>query len=140
MSFDEYLQEFVNRPYEDLVSIAKQGIAAVMPALKRKFNDGETASKYIILMIGACISADGTLTPLEAKFVSEILGKAFDKDVILSLAKTCNDEETRELIDGVIDSLSKDDKAALCTACISAMCADETISSREVSFIKKLFA
>ncbi len=138
MNFDEFLQDFVNRSYDDLLAIARRGMGEAIPALERHFDTKETVAKFLILLVGTCAGADATLTDLEVRFVQDLLGSSFDTASVRALAKTCCDEESRELIDGVIDSLGKEEKAALCTTCISVMSVDETISRSEIDFIKRL--
>ncbi len=140
MTFNELMQKYVNMDYEELVSIAKSAVTDFLPGLKANFDEEETAYKFLVILVGACIGVDGNVTALEAKFVSEVLGTDFSAAQLNSIAANSADDNGLALVDNVIDACDSDMKAALCVFCTAAMSIDETISRPEVAYIQKLMA
>ena len=72
MEFNEFLQSFVNKEYDELVFIAKKSIVALQPACAAvdKDNDGFFMMTSIVL---SAIGADGTLTQKERALLRDVL-------------------------------------------------------------------
>ncbi len=138
MTFDELMQKYVNLPYEELVSLADSAFADFGSALVEKVGDDDGAAKFLILLAGTCIGIDDQVTALEGSFLNDVLETEFDYDTLVAMMEGCNSEKTRNFIDEVIDSFDEDNKAALCIFCTCLMAVDETITRKEVAFIKKL--
>ena len=56
----------------------------------------------------------------------------------LEFVRSLGTDEARELVDGLVDSMSADDKAAAISFCLCFLAVDETITRDEVAFIDRL--
>lgn len=136
MEFNEFLQSFVNKEYDELVFIAKKSIVALQPACAAvdKDNDGFFMMTSIVL---SAIGADGTLTQKERALLRDVLN--VDDETISKYIKLY-DSKMVELVDSFADSLSTDIKSHVMMLVLSIMCSDEKISREETALIKKLLA
>ncbi len=137
-SFNELMQRFVNTDYEDLVTVAKDACNDVFPAVKNYFGEVDTAVKFMVAVIGTCIGADGALTELEKRFAYDVIGDSMTPSFLDSMTTVYGDNDSRNLVDEIIDSLNSDAKASLLVFCAAFLAVDETISRPEVAFISKL--
>lgn len=136
MDFNEFLQNFVNKEYDELVFIAKKAIGELQPACAAvdKDNNGFFMMSSIIL---SAIGADGTLTAKERALLRDALG--VDDDAISNYIKLY-DSKMVELVDSFVDNLGSDVKSHAMMLVLSIMCADEKISKEETALIRKLLA
>ncbi|MBE6661499.1 MAG: hypothetical protein E7605_08885 [Ruminococcaceae bacterium] len=137
-SFNEILQNYVNKSYEELLFFAHQSFAEVAPDLTRFFKDDDGAAKALMVIIAACLGADGKLTALESKFLNELLNQEDDYESTVNMVAALGDDESRDLTDQLADALPADKKAALVSFCLCFLAVDETITRDEVAFVVKL--
>jgi len=137
MTLNEFLQNFVNEPYENLVSMAEESIARILPIFNEIAEDGQ-GSKVIVMFIGTSLAVDGKLSELEYKFVCDVLGGKFTYDEVKQLASAHYSDQMFNTIDELVDSCPSDLKAALITFCCCFLSVDQTISREEVAFVQKL--
>lgn len=136
MDFNEFLQNFVNKDYDELVYIAKKAIVELQPACAAvdKDNDGFFMMTSIVL---TAIGADGTLTQKERALLRDVL--SVDDETISKYIKLY-DSKMVDLVDSFADSLSTEIKSHVMMLVLSIMCSDEKISKEETALIKKLLA
>lgn len=136
MDFNQFLQDFVNKDYDELVYIAKKSIADLHPACAAvdKDNDGFFMITSIIL---SAIGADGTLTEKERALLRDALNVS---DEVISKYIKLYDSKMVDLVDSFADSLSTDIKSSVMMLVLSIMCSDEKISKEETALIRKLMA
>ena len=134
MDLNTFLQDFVNREYDELVSIAKTAIGKLYPACAAvdKDNDGFFMMTSIIL---TAIGADHTLTAKERALLRDVMN--IDDDTISRYIKLYN-SNMAELVDSFADNLSEEIKSHVMILVLSIMCVDEKISKEETAFIHKL--
>ncbi len=134
MTFNDFLQQFVNREYSELVSIAKTAIGKLHPACVAvdKDNDGFFMMTSIIL---TAIGADGTLTEKERALLRDVLEIS---DEAISKYIKLYDKKMVDLVDSFADNLSEDIKSHVMMLVLSIMCSDEKISKEETALIRKL--
>lgn len=137
MTLNEFLQDFVNEPYEKLVGMAQQSIADLLPVFNNIAEDGQ-GSKFVVTFIGTSLAVDGKLSDLEYKFVCDVLGGGFTYDEVKQLAGAHYNADIINAIDGLVDACSVELKSALITFCCCFLAVDETISREEVAFVQKL--
>ena len=136
-SLDQLLQRYVNMSYEELLDLAKYSLSQFINTLVEK-TGAEGASKICAVMTAACMGADGKLSSLEHQFINDLLDSDDSYAENLSFVQSLGDDEARELVDGLVDSLSSDEKAAAVSFCLCFLAVDETISRDEVAFIHRL--
>ena len=137
-SFNEILQNYVNKSYDELLFFAQQSFTEVLPDLARSFEGSEGAAKAMMVIVSACLGADGKLTMLEAKFLNDLLGVDDDYESTMQMVAALGDDESRDLVDQLADALPTDKKAALVSFCLCFLAVDETITRDEVAFVVKL--
>ena len=137
-SFNEILQNYVDKSYDELLFLARENIAEVTPDLVCFFEGKEDAAKALMIIVSACLGADGKLTALEAKFLKDLLGTDDDCESTMQMVATLGDDESRDLTDRLADALSADKKASLVSFCLCFLAVDETIHRDEVAFVVKL--
>ncbi len=135
-NFNEMMQEFVNRDYEELVKIASVAVAEVLPACRKAdpSHDGYVLLAGILL---AALNADGTLTDLERKFLYDVLD--FDDETISNML-SLYDDSVMELTDTFADNMGDDNKSNVIILCLCICAVDEKISREETAFLRKLLA
>jgi len=136
MDFNEFLQNFVNKDYDELVFIAKKAISELQPACAAvdKDNDGFFMMTSIVL---TAIGADGTLTQKERALLRDVLN--VDDETISKYIKLY-DAKMVDLVDSFVDNLGSDVKSHAMMLVLSIMCSDEKISKEETALIRKLLA
>ena len=137
-SFNEILQDYVNKSYDELLFFAQQSFSEVAPSLSNVFGGSEGAAKAMMVIVSACLGADGKLTMLEAKFLNDLLGVDDDYESTMQMVAAFGDDESRDLTDQLADALPADKKAALVAFCLCFLAVDETITRDEVAFVYKL--
>ncbi len=136
MDFNEFLQNFVNKDYDELVFIAKKAISELQPACAAvdKDNDGFFMMTSIVL---TAIGADGALTQKERSLLRDVLNV---NDETISKYIKLYDSKMVDLVDSFVDNLGSDVKSHAMMLVLSIMCSDEKISKEETALIRKLMA
>lgn len=146
-SFNELLQDLVNRDYDELVVFAQQSLSLVLPHIKAVAEAGETdgavaqdyAVRFMMQFIGATIAADGRFTELEYKLFCDVLNvRDHSYEEIKELISAYASEEDRDLADMLCDTADAEVKGAFVLLAATFCAVDEKISADEVAFIKKL--
>lgn len=135
---NELLQKYVDMDYDQHVFFANESIATMKDGLNELFGDDENVAKILLVVVAACLGTDNKLTSLESRFLSDVLGVPHNYQDNLNMVAALGDDESRDMLDTLVDQLSGDAQAALLSFCLTFMAVDETISREEVSFIKRL--
>jgi hypothetical protein len=136
-NLNQLLQKYVNMDYDELLDLAKFSLSQFLDTVLEK-TGADGASKICAVMTAACLGADGKLSALENKFFNDLLGVNDSYSDNLEFVRSLGTEEARELVDGLVDSMSADDKAAAISFCLCFLAVDETITRDEVAFIDRL--
>ncbi len=134
MDFNEFLQAFVNKPYDQLVDIAKNAIGKLHPACAAVDTDNNGFFMLTSIILTA-IGADGTLTDKERAFLRDVLGIS---DETISKYIKLYDKKMVDLVDSFADDLNTEIKSHVMMLVLSIMCVDEKISREETALIRKL--
>ena len=135
-TFNELMQKMVNTDYPDLVAFAQEAATRLMPHCKAvdKEYDGFFMLTALIL---SSIGADGVLTGLEKKMLTDALG--IEEENIQKLIGMY-DSRMVELADHFVDNMGSDVKADALMLITAFAAVDEKISKEETGLIKKLMA
>lgn len=134
-SFNELMQKYVNTDYDVLVSLAKEAVQRLMPTCKSV--DPDHNGNYMLAsLILAAIGADGKLTALESKMLSDVLG--LDNAGIQKLINMYN-SQMPDLANHFADNMGEDTKADAIMLVTAFASVDEKICKEETAFIRKLF-
>jgi hypothetical protein len=136
-NLNQLLQKYVNMDYDELLDLAKFSLSQFLDTVLEK-TGADGASKICAVMTAACLGADGKLSPLENKFFNDLLGVNDSYSDNLEFVRSLGTEEARELVDGLVDAMSSEDKAAAISFCLCLLAVDETITRDEVAFIDRL--
>ena len=137
--FNALMQEYVDKSYDELFSIASQSLAIAMDVFNKVAKDGNGAP-YAILFISTTLAIDGKFTELEYKFFNDLLGGGLDYEAAKASAQAHYSNEAIELVDKIIDSCSSDLKAVLLMLVTCFAAVDKTITVEEARYIAKLMA
>jgi uncharacterized tellurite resistance protein B-like protein len=138
-TFAELMQQFVNMSYNQLLSTANQAFAELSEHLEEYFEGAPDYSTRALLMLTAsCLGIDGTLSPLERRFINDLLNARHSSESLNELITAYCNNESVELVDRLADTLDSDGKTSLLVLAICILSVDETISREEVTLIKKL--
>lgn len=132
LSFEDILQNYVNKSYDELKAMARYEANIVLPALRRSFGK-EYAYAALLSVISSCIAADGRFSAKEQQFLYELLNLTPDR-ARAYVEKTAN----AGFADEFFDSCSKDEKTHLLKLCICFCAVDERISSDEINLLRRL--
>ena len=135
-TFEEILQNYVNSDYDTLIGLAKQALVDLLPACKAV--DAEHDGFLIITsMILSAIGADGVLTGLEKKFLSDVLGQ--DEATIQKFIGLYS-SKMAELVDKFADASSAEIKSKILVLVTAVAAVDEKISHQETALLRKILA
>ena len=134
MSFQDTLQNLVNKDYDELMGFAKIAIAELYPACKVVDEDNSGVFMMTSIILSA-IAADGKLTGIEKKFLMELLDLDDDK---LNTLIGMYDARMADLTDNFADALPAEMKAHVVMLVASIAACDETISREETAFLAKI--
>ncbi len=139
-NFSDLLQDYVNKSYDELVSLAKASAAAFSDDLQSIFPDGTDSAQALMVVVSSCIGVDGKFSTLEYKFLCDILGigDKFNYEELKGVIQDHYGPESIALTDSLADVLSNEKKAALICFCLCFLAVDETIDRNEVAFVVKL--
>ena len=135
-SFNELMQKYVNTDYEVLVDLAKEAVRRLMPYCK-KVDPDHNGNYMLASLILSAIGADGVLTTLESKMLSDVMG--LNTEEIKKLIAMF-DNRMADLADHFADNMNADTKADTLMLITVLAAVDEKISKEETAFIKKLMA
>lgn len=134
-SFNDILQDMVNKDYKEIVSFAKMSIVDVLPACKAVDNEHDGLFMLMSMLLTG-IGADGKLTNLERDFLIDVTG--LNNSQISDFIKLY-DSRMVELTDKFVDSLTSKEKAAAMMLIICICAVDEHIKREETAIIRRLF-
>ena len=136
-SLNQLMQKYVNMSYEELLDLAKFSLSQFIDSVIDSAG-ANGASKIIAVMTAACLGADGKLTTLENKFFNDLLDCDDSYADNLDFVQSLGTDEARRLVDGMVDRMSSEEKAAAVSFCLCFLAVDETITRDEVAFIDRL--
>lgn len=138
-TFQEILQDYVNLSYDQLYAIAKDEFRKFAYQLNEGFDgDNDHASKALLIFVAAILGADGRLTNLEHRFLNDLLEEEFSYEDTCSMVSALGDSQARDLVNELIDAMSRDAKTSALTVALCFCAVDETISRDEVAYFAKL--
>lgn len=135
-SFNELMQKYVNTDYQVLVDLAKEAVRRLMPYCQ-KVDPDHNGNYMLASLILSAIGADGVLTGLESKMLSDVMG--LNTEEIKKLISMF-DNRMADLADHFADNMNEDTKADTLMLITVLAAVDEKISKEETAFIKKLMA
>lgn len=138
-TFNDLLQDFVDKPYEELVSIANGALEVIVDGFS-KINTESKPSDFIIPFIATTLASDGKYTQLEHNFLNTVLETDISYDDSKHFVQSYYNEEIFDLVDQMIDACGQDLKNALVIFCLCFAAVDETITREEGAYIAKLLA
>lgn len=133
----ELLKAFEDKTYEELLGLAGEAAYKIIPVFNKLGDDDLDGTTLLLLFIGSSLVADGKLSSLETRFVSDLLG--VEKELVISLAKEVYKQPGLfELINKVFDASMFELADELLKFCCCFLVVDKNVSIEEVNFIKKL--
>lgn len=138
-SFNDLLQDFVNKPYQELLNIANGALEVIAEGLKQ-VSPNNNAADLILPFLATTLAVDGKYSQLEHGFLNDVI----QGDVSYEEGKACMQSyyntEIFEFVDQMIDSCGDELKNALIIFCLCFAAVDETITREEGAYIAKLLA
>ena len=138
-TFGDFLQEFVDKSYNELLEIANHAFCLIVEAYDKINPDGEV-SDFFLPFIATTIAADGQFSKLEHDFLNDVLESDLAYDEAKSFAQSYYNPEIFEVVDQMIDACGEDLKHALIIFCVCFAAVDETVTREESAYLVKLLA
>ena len=136
MDFKSLMQEMVNKDYNELVAFGKEAMSRVLPVCKAVDEEHEGMAVLTAILLSA-VAADGKLTGLEAKYLSDLTGlDAAGVDKLTDMYTSNMVNVTNVLADNCPTELKAN--ILMLITCLAAC--DETISHEENAFIRYIMA
>ena len=133
--FEELLQQYVNKDYDELLSIAKGAVNRLLP-LCRKHITAPNGDKIMVMWtVLAAYGADGVLTATERRFVCDLL--EIDNESLDTLSKKYS-SIVSDSVNSLADNTERDIKDAVLTLILAVSACDEKISRQETEFIRRI--
>ena len=144
-TLNELLQKYVDASYETLLSIANDNFSKLMPvfeevAQKVHGADNNGGAEIMVPIMCATLAVDGRFTELEYNFFKDLLNSKLSYEEVKSVVAGYANEEGFALVDGIFDSCGPELKSELLSFVLCFLAIDQTISSDETAFIKRLLA
>ena len=137
--FDSFLQQFVNLSYDELLTVANLRLTDLDAALRKFFGKhSDVPTKAFLMLIATCLGADCIITPLEHRFVNELLGSDYDEETLLAVVSSLATSETYTLVDDLTDTLDESARSSLITLALCFLSVDKAITRSEVAFLRRL--
>lgn len=133
--FKEYLQECVNKSYDELLAQGKVLLVQIDKDLSPLLGDHEKVSFFLINLIGAGIACDGAFSEPERRFLSELFVGC---DLTESVERL--DRRTYAGLDEVVDAMPTELKSLCLMLVATVISVDERINRPERRFIDRLLA
>lgn len=137
-TWHELLQNYVNLSYAELVAIGRKQWVALAPSLRARCSDSDVFNVIVWGILGSTVAVDQKVSSLECSFINDVLGTNLTMQSLLNVATQFNTPAARTTTDNLIDSISDEEKTALCTLCLCLLAVDQTITREEVAFIQRL--
>ncbi|MBQ3498921.1 MAG: hypothetical protein IJA87_07325 [Clostridia bacterium] len=135
--FEELLQNYVNKDYAELMFIAKAALDSLLPDCYI-FNPRENGDKTVALWIViAALGADSKLSPLERKFICELL--SIDNSSLDTAIKAYT-PRMADITDVFADKEGEHVKEKVLTLVLCIAACDEKIAHEETAFIRRILA
>lgn len=139
MTYEKLMQEYVNAPYENLLSVALAAINDVMPVFDQVADDGNGAN-IVLPFICVTLASDGKFTELEYRFIKDVTGLDKDYNEFKEVVQHFYTEEWMAAANNLIDQCNSEIKNRILTFCLAFAAVDETISREENAFIAVLMS
>lgn len=138
-TFNDLLQDFVNKSYEELVSIANGALEVIVEGLN-KVSGEANAADLILPFIATTLAVDGQYTQLEHNFLNAVIDGSLTYEEGKNCMQAYYNVEIFELVDKMIDACGQELKNAFVIFCLCFAAVDETITREEGAYIAKLLA
>ena len=136
-SLNELLQKYVNMSYEELLDMAKFSLSQFIGTIMEDGGQDGTA-KVLAIMTSACFGADYKFTALENKFLNDLTDSNDSYAENLEMVRALGNDEARQFVDDLLDSLTSEEKAAAASFCLCLLAVDETVTRDEIAFFDRL--
>ena len=134
------IQQYVSLSYDELLAFARRSYRDLYEELNHPGRSRESMGDSILMLMAACMGADGKLSPEEHRFIGDLLETRESYEDTLRRVRSLSAKECRRRADTLADSLPSAQKASLISLCLCFMAADGTVTEEEVEFIQKLMA
>lgn len=134
-NLNELLQEYVDKPYDELLTLARCCLSDLVGPLTACFGSKQDVTEVVMIVISACVGIDGKITGLENKFIGDLTGTHTDYTRVVAAR---NNEMSRKLTDAMVDTMDNHSRTCLTAFCLCFLAVDKTISREEVAFIQRL--
>lgn len=138
-TFNDLLQDFVNKSFEELVELANDALKAIFTAMQKLSLENEP-SEYILPFIASTLAVDGKYTQLEHKFLNSVLESDISYETAKEYMQAHYNDEIFDLVDQMIDACGDDLKNSFVIFCLCFAAVDETITREEGAYIAKLLS
>ena len=135
MEINGIFQKYVNMSYSNLMAIAEDAVADIYPYCQRidKEYNGAFVLANILL---ACITADGTASDVEYRFIFELTG--LKPEVTASMVKNLSLESAAQLADQVADGMDSAAKSSLLVLIAAVLACDQRVTAAENKFLRRI--
>jgi hypothetical protein len=138
-TFADLLQDYVNKPYEELLELANDALAVIVEALIQVTPE-DNAAEFILPFIATTLASDGRYSELEHTFLNDVLQGELTYDEAKTCMQAHYNPEIFEAVDKIIDACGQDLKSALIVFCLCFAAVDETITREESAYLAKLLS
>lgn len=138
-TFNDLLQDFVNKSYEELLDLANEAFSVIAEGFEQ-LDTNEELSDFILPFIATTLAVDGKYTQLEHRFLNSVLESNLPYEAGKEYMASHYDDNIFELVDQMIDACGNKLKNSIIIFCLCFAAVDETITREESSYIAKLLA
>ena len=138
MKINELLQTYVNKSYEELLSIAKAALVEVKPYCQAMDTKNNGVMMLLTILMSS-VASDGKFSERELQFIGDLTG--LSRQNILTVLEVCMSDPTAALLtDAFADKQDANGKAAVCSLVLCVIACDGRITVEENSFIRAIMA
>ena len=138
VTFEQLLQIYKNKNYNDLVAEASSAINVVRPYIRQAYAGKLDSDLACLAIIATTLAIDSAFSALEYKFICDIVSVNGSYDEIKQAILSCRNDDNIKITDYIFDNAPTDVKTALLALCLCIVTVDKAISPSETQFLKLL--
>ena len=136
--FKSVYEQFESLSQEDRIAAAKGATLDILNYLNEKNHNDDFKSAFFVILLGALIGVDGTVTESEVEIFNAVFATEFTSKDLVKTISQLSTKENMEILDRIIDSMPEKVKLSACVLCLTVISADGEVGEEEAALFQKI--
>ena len=136
--FKSVYEKFESLSQEERIAAAKGATLDVLNYLNEKNYNDEFKSAFFVILIGALIGVDGTVTNSEVDIFNAVFATEFTAKDLVKTISQLSTKENMEVLDRIIDAMPEKVKLSACVLALTVISADGDVGDDEAALFQKI--